>query len=285
MLELIVRGVGVPIGIAVVMLAAFVRPWRRTSRTARSWVAGAAVSAAFAGAYAALFGWPSPPPPESWQWLPYLLLPVAILGAAIDALAIPGLFKWLLVIIICLVATWMLIPEFVTERRIVWIIAIALSVLAIWLAIVAASRRIHPAFVTGAIMVMMTGASIFLVRHSGNAKLGQLAGALAAPLGVCLVVAIWRKQAIGAVTLAAPVSVAHVGLIACGYFNSFSETPFAAYLLITLSPVALLIVRIGAIAKLKPWQRATLIAAPCVVAITVGLLIAENAYSADAYAY
>jgi len=285
MTELLIRGVGAPIGVAVILLAMLTQPWRRTEFKPRQWAAGVAVAAAFSTGYLALFGWPGVPPAESWQWLLLLVMPIAIISALLAALSLRWLWRLPIMVGVSVISAWLVFPEYVKENRLLWVAVIAAFVLAGWSAICVGSRRQHSGLGVTIMMIMTTCASLLLARHAGNAKLGQLAGAVAAPLGVCLVVAIWRKQAISAVTLAAPVALTHIGLVASAYFNHYSQTPNVAFGLIAAAPLGFFVSIIPGFGKLKPVSRGLLVLAVCLVLPAIGLLLAENAYSGDSYDY
>lgn len=75
-------GVALPAGITFLVLLAAWRLTRRrmTARECRTWAGPLAVSTGFAAGYAAMFSWPALPPQDVIEWLPWLALPVAILG-------------------------------------------------------------------------------------------------------------------------------------------------------------------------------------------------------------
>ena len=282
MADLILRGVGVPVAVAIIVWIAVLRPWRGRRTAVPRCTSGIASALACTSGFYALWGWPGTLPVESWAWLAHLMLPVSVLGAWPAARVT---IRTPLVVLIGLCCAWLLVPGFVAPHRAAWVIGVGVLMAATYGAITVVARRTSPAAVAALLMLGLTGGSILLARYAGNAKLGQLLGALAGPVGVCMVAALWRPRAVSTATLAGPVAVAHVGLLACGYFNNYSQTPAVAFVLVTLAPmVPILGVAIG-LTRPPGYRRAALSIGLCVALSVSGLILAERAMTAAGPAY
>jgi len=94
--EVLINGVAIPVGVAVLFATFF------------SWclgpvpggrIASAAIGVAFLAGYTLLFTWPDFPPRSSGQKLVYAVLAGAVIGAVIDLMKSPALFKYLAIIL------------------------------------------------------------------------------------------------------------------------------------------------------------------------------------------
>jgi hypothetical protein len=112
-----------------------------------------------------------------------------------------------------------------------------------------------------------------VVFQSGNAKLGQLTGALCAALCGAAAICTWRPSAHVVRGAAGPLVLTLAGLTMSGYFNTYSEIPRASFLLAMLAPAG---VTAGdwLLPRARGWQRSLVSGAVVLLALAIAVGLA-----------
>jgi hypothetical protein len=160
---------------------------------ARYALATAAATGFFAG-YALLPDWAALVPARHWQWLPYLGIAAAALGAVGSASGVQFWERWLLYALLAVVAAWQLVPTWATLEP---ARPVAIPLLAAYLFLLMALLAALPERLLGKQFV---------------------ASATAATIGVALLLAIGVSAKFGAV--AAVAAAAHSGAWAASRFTA-----------------------------------------------------------------
>jgi hypothetical protein len=208
-----------------------------------------------------------------------------VLGVLETAWPSPGWARWENRLLLAGAMSWLILgPLFQSiwepEPRIgaAWIIGLAAATLALWgclegLACGRGRGLLLP-------MALVAGGTAAVLVLSRSLVLGECALGLTSALGVAWVVSRWRTS----LTLAAggvPIVVLVLaGLIFGGLF--YAEVPKASGGLLALSPLAVLIDRIGPIARWRPWASslAALLAVlvPVAAAAVLAAVMAPESY-------
>lgn len=235
----ILWGIGAPAVLAAVfVLLAHAPRARRRERDAQPWGATLAIVAAFATAFVAIAGRPAIPPVTAEGWLPYLAVPVAILGViATVAAGRRGRAGAAAASVILLLLTAFLLggpKRQSAEPREAWtLIAIAAAtMLAWWAAMEPLARRLRGPTLP-LLLSATAGVTALVLVDTGTQTLGQIAGAVSVALGTIALLALVRLRNL---TLARggvlAVAVLVLGLILVGetHFYGYME-PSHAFLL------------------------------------------------------
>lgn len=171
---------------------------------------------------------------QSWTWLPALAVAAGVIGAAtprgparaIGTALLAGLAAGVLV------PMWESLADARNSIRIVVGIVVFASAMMDHAGALDGSRIPALAFALAA------GIAAMVLERGGTASFAQMAGALAAS---------WAGLAVsghrpGVVSGALPVfAVLHVGLLATGQFNNYSNVPLASYALAAVAPLGMAI--------------------------------------------
>ncbi len=217
-----------PAAVALIVLLATQRGDERAHRGRRTVGVVLAIPLGFvAGYFGVVPVWPSFPPAERWQWMLYLTIAATMAALIQGLLTVRWLQRMLVVVLIAATSGWLL-ARTASETPWAWIGAVTVSVLAVWLALDFMACRASPLAVSLALWVSATGAAVILVL-AGNARLAQLAGALAAVAGALAVVA-WFRPGLpfssGGLVVAAMLIAS---LMYLGYYYNYSEVPSACF--------------------------------------------------------
>lgn len=222
-----------------------------------------------------LFGWVSVPR-ESWRWLGWVCIAIALLGAFEAREGLPRGARWalrismVLVILGCLLRKRLLPsgadPQWV---KLALYFSSPLVLIALWRALL---PRLGAVAGAGALWFLCVATQL-LVLFGGSLKFAQAGGALAGGLGA-LVVACWlRPSVVGMSGAIAPVAVLLSSLAFLGLEFSFAAYSPWLFLAPALAPLLL------AVPFLKSnGARLLAMALPVVVA----LVVAYRAYTAEA---
>ncbi len=248
LLEMLLYAGLLPGGVALLVLG--VPVWRRPelSEPAVRRLGALALAGGFVAGYVAL-EWPPPrstdfrawwawlstaplPPTEPWRWLPWL----AVLAGVVAAL--PGVPRAALWLGVAALAAWLLfVPgeEWEPLRQRCYL-AVGGGVAALGLLMPIARRQPGPGLPLLLTLAALAGAVV--LERSSNARLAQLAGVLTAVLTAGVLVARSLPQRPVAVGLAPGVAVLLPGLMAEGYFYTFSDVPLTSFALVAAAPLA-----------------------------------------------
>ena len=270
MAKLVLLGLVLPVVLCATALIGAWRPWRPGAPIAGGlWAGAVALGIGFVPAFLAADPWPGLPPHVTWHWIAWLAVVAAALGAA------DGLHRWPLQVrlsaALALAAGcgWLLVGDWVTHAW-AWRGTTALVIALLLVTLNASAQRHRGASVPLSMCLAALGASVVLIL-SGNAKLALLAGALAACLGVAVVLAWWRPEVSLARGGVPVVAVLLPGLVLSGYFLSWSEIAPWVFVLAAITPAFIWVSGSIPLDRLPPWQATTVRVAlvALVVAVTV----------------
>jgi len=283
----ILKGLPLPILVAAVALlagwwkygrkaAGGTEPHASASEIWPRWTAGLALAGAVIALYCVRIGTPDFPVRESVQWAPV----AAVFALLVSILEPAGIAraKWRWALRGALIAG--AVPFILHKRSQAGITA---GEIAAWTAgfAVLATLAWYSMERTSAIrgwqgpLVLLTGvglSSMTLVA-SGSVKLGEIAGGLAAALGVAVVLGIFlpRLSLAGAGTTTVALVMATLWLIGVHY----SELPRLLMALLMLSAPASLLANLRQVNRLGGWKgaalRVMLAAAPCLAALAIAI--------------
>lgn len=272
-----------PVGVAALVLSASARPWRGREAAASPAGPPLALGLGFLAGFVATHGLPrlaGASLRDELAWSALALALVSALHARRGALplVLRGLVSALL--------PWFLL-DFQRERHwerlegVLWSTALALVLFLSWTLLDAHEQRhARPAAVLG--WTAMTALAAGAYGISGSVQIAQLAGALAAALGTCAALALWRRAAGLGPAGVAPFLVGYLGLTWCGRF--ISELSLPGFILLALAPLGVLAAR--AVPASHPRFAALLEGlAPPLAALAALLLERSAAAPASPYPY
>lgn len=223
------------------------------------------VAAGFAAGYLGIGGVPKSMPVEKWHWL----LPIAVLGAVVGALRNrESLPVWLRrnlspALMVTVVLCTLLRPTTVQ------LLAYGVAAFFVEVTIDGDPKRTTARSFLSVVLVVATASAIALV-VSGTMLIGQMAGALAAVAGACLVLAgPLRVELRSAVPLVAALFVAL-------WMNGilFAELPIASAALLASAPLACWIADIALSNRLRPPPMTIARVAVAIVVAGAGVAVA-----------
>ena len=226
-----------------------------------------AFGAGFLTGYVAL-GWAPLVPVDAWHWLAYLPL-----AAAFSA----PLPIWLGMPLLALGSALLLVPSWEDFPRAAWMPAVGLSVLLLGILRRLARTQSGPFPVLLWVVSFLAAAALLVL--SGNAKLAQLAGVVAALLGVALV-ASWFRLAV-LEDIMGSLAVLLPGLLLNGRFGSFSEVPLASYLLVAYAPLGGGLLALPVCKRLSPRRRRIVQLGAVLVPAALGVALGWFATASD----
>jgi hypothetical protein len=273
--KLIGLGVVLPVVLCAGVLMAAWRPWRRDAQLAGGlWAGAIAFAVAFVVAFIAVDPWPGLPPHVTWHWLAWLAPIAAVAGVADALLRWPMAVRLLGAVTLAAVCGRLLVGDWV-DHAWLWRAVMASAIAVVAVSVNAAANRRPGATVPLSMCVAAMGASVVLL-GSGSAKLAQLAGAMAACLGVAVAISWWRPTVSIARGGVAVIAVLLPGLVLSGYFPSYSEIPPWVYVLAAIAPVFAWPAAMIRLEGLRVWQasiiRVALATIPVAVTVAVAVL-------------
>ncbi len=274
MAKLVLLGLVLPVVVCAAALIGAWRPWRPGAPIAGGlWAGAVALGIGFVPAFLAADPWPGLPPHVTWHWIAWLAVVIAALGAVDGLRRWPARVRLSAGLALAAGCGWLLVGDWVTHAW-AWRGTTALVIAVLLATLNASAGRHQGASVPLSMCLAALGASIVLVL-SGNAKLALLAGALAACLGVAVVLAWWRAEVSLARGGVPVVAVLLPGLVLSGYFLSWSEIAPWVFVLAAIAPALLWVSGSIPLDRLPPWQatavRVAVTALPMAVAMTAAL--------------
>ncbi len=274
MASLILVGLVLPVVVCAALLIAAWRPWRPdTPIGGRQWAGAVALGLAFVPAFLAVERWPGLPPHVTWHWIAWLVPVAAVAGIADALVRWPTLLRLLGAATLAAVCGRLLVGDWV-DHAWAWRGVTAAIIAVVAVSVNAAAERRPGAAVPLSLCVAAAGASVVLL-GSANAKLAQLAGALAACMGVAVVLALWRPGASLSRGSTAVVSVLLPGLVLSGFFISPSEIQPWVYVLAAIAAAFTWPAALIRLEGLRNWQATAIrvAVASIPVAITVAVAV------------
>lgn len=266
-------GVLPPLIIAAVFLLIGWRPWRKTRGTPAHWASAFALALAYAATDSLVAArWPGFPPTESHRWLPYLALIAAAVSAISPSILIPsrGSARWPIYLLCALCFALLLRHDLATPATRLgallrlFLYTIAATIIQPGIAGASApgtpfppqphASRAASIRIPLTLLIAATGAAVaFVQAHS--AFFAQMAGAIAAVMGVFLLLALWKPALDISRGMSAVFAILLVGLVLCLHTTSLSALcvlAAAASPALATTPIA---------GRLRPWQTTLLCAA------------------------
>ncbi len=300
----VVLSIVLPLLLSAVVMTAAWRPWRIPAAAPEGGApdaptpdasdgdaaASSGPSAPWAAALAIGLGWlvglwrveglPEMPPVTGEGWIPWIVLAVTAFGVLDGLVSAPDWLRSELRIVGgALIAILVLHPIFYWEwdhpgipLRIVALVAAATIVT--WTGIDALGRALPtgPAYPLAMLITVCAAAGVLAM--SGGAKFGQLFGVLAATIGPCILLALWRPSVSIGRSGSGVIATVFTGfLIAGAWFAEVKNGPAIALLLV---PHAAWAGHIPWVARRKPWQTALIVGVAVAIpaAIAMGLAFA-----------
>ncbi len=288
MASLILVGLVLPVVVCAALLIAAWRPWRPdTPIDGRQWAGAVALGLAFVPAFLAVEHWPGVPPHVTWHWIAWLVPVAAVAGLADALIRWPTPLRLLGAAALAAVCGRALVGDWV-DHAWPWRAVTAAVIAVVAVLVNAAAERRPGATVPLSLCVAAAGASVVLI-GSGSAKLAQLAGALAACLGVAVALAWWRPTVSLSRGGTAVVAVLLPGLVLSGYFPSYSEFPPWVYVFAAVAPAFTWPAALIRLEGLRAWQataiRVAVASIPVAITVTVAVLALIRREADSAYPY
>jgi hypothetical protein len=236
---------------------------------ARSALGPLAIGLAYLSGHLVITGWVPFPPADTTNWLPYLALAAAVLGASCGVLAIKAWARVLIFAVVSAGALRLLLkPKFLygwsLTEGCIWVACLAGAVVLLAIILDALVRRSATAIEMPAFLLITCAGTFGALMLSGSMLLGQFAVVLGAAVFGSLVFTA-RRVALGREIV--PVfTLLLVTLLLSGYF--FAELPATSAALIAFAPVlALIPIRILTLPAFS--VRAALVSVPILVALVL----------------
>lgn len=249
----------VPSLLAGTVLLIGIAPWKKRTtdgdedpRPAGGWAAGVAIALGYGVGQWGQIGW-QPLGGDITQWLIYLALAGALVGALEARFASPALLRLLVRFVLSGGAAWLLLrPLLAQSLDTSWVIALAAAFVLVWtvLDVLAAAER-GPLWAL--LTALLAGGVSATVLFANNASTAMLTGALIATLGATFVVTA-KFPAAGRLRSAAPVvALLLVGQLAVGRFYGDGMPP-SSFLLLLAAPLLLLVAQL-LLRRVVGWPR------------------------------
>lgn len=195
----VLKGVVPPIAATTAALLLAWRPWRRPPHTTgRAWGATLGLVLGFFAAFVAVKGyWPPFPALAGTDWFPYVGIAVAVVGLCVRTSS--GQIPRRAMVALTVLASWLMLRTMWTNRwhggiEGVLHVGISSTVLVVLsLAMAPLGSKSRGPVLPLALTLICSVASFVLLAGSG-ASMGQLAGALAAGLGVCTALGFCNRE-------------------------------------------------------------------------------------------
>ena len=249
----IVWGIAYPAIIAVIaMLLSHLPPWRRDAR-AHPWGPVFAIAAAFAIAFTGIAGWPSFPPLEMHNWLPFIAMGTAIIGIIATAMRRDWIVHSVLSLALILITSWLLIKTSSTPpaERWAWTAALAAGLTIWWVAMELLARR-NPGPGLPILLAFFAAGSALVLADSGTISFAQLAGAVALAVGLIGLTALWFKNLSLSRGAMLALAVLLMGLIFCGHV--VADVSRRDLIILGAAPLVLWLGQLPVVNR-RPWRR------------------------------
>ncbi len=204
-----------------------------------NWADAVALAIGYSGGQAVTAGWPTFPPAEATQWLPYFALLAMCLGVVDVLVKPPPLVRAAVWIFFCAGFLRLLLqPKFQYGwslfEGVIWIIALAVGMLCLASFLDGAIR--NSGSISSILILLIvacgTGATLML---SGSMLLAQLAMVLGAAFGALLIAGLLLPRSAQARGVVGGSTLLLTGLWLSGYF--YAELPSASALLLAAAPL------------------------------------------------
>jgi hypothetical protein len=224
---------------------------------------------------------------DPWQWLPVW----ALAAVVVDLFDLPfakkrivsGVLRFLAVLAVVIVAAEYLVPYTaartpsgtrIEEARPNLVQGTRLGLLVLWLGLAWAADRV-PGGLFPLLLALPALAGGAVLEASGSGTYAQLAGILAGVLLGCAPLAWWKPDRPFVRGMVPGILVVLCSLMLNGFLDTFVLIPLAAYLLVALAPLSLLIGAVPAVRRLPAFLQSAILAVAILVplGVAVGLAI------------
>ena len=234
--EVLVWGIGLPALCCAAILLVVLRPWQGAAGGAAGWAAANALAAGFVVSYLVVRDWEIDlPPKRPWEWLAYLVVLVAIvLGYGLSAGG-RGKSAWTGWIFASGLCAYLIVGTRVDQFW-AWRIVTAAMMVASMSSLDRLREQSNSGLFPFSIGLVAVAACLVLLEGRQD-TLAQMAGALAACLGVIAIMGWWQSS----ITLGGGgvlvVGMLLPGLAMSGYFAG-TKLPAWCFILAALAPAA-----------------------------------------------
>ncbi len=234
--EVLIWGIGVPALLCAAILLAVLRPWQAAAGGTARWAAANAIAAGFAVSFLIVRDWQvSVPPKYPWEWLAYVAVLAAIAlgyGVSVGGRSKSAWTGWVFASGLC---AYLIVGTRVDQFW-AWRIVTAGMMVASMSALDRLQEQSRSGVFPFSIGLAAVAACVVLL-EARNDTLAQMAGALAACLGVVAVLAWWRPTiALGGGGVLV-VGMLLPGLAMSGYFAG-AKLPAWCFVLAASAPAA-----------------------------------------------
>ena len=234
--EVLIWGIGVPALLCAAILMAVLRPWQGAAGGTAGWAAANALAAGFVVSYLIVRDWEVEVPPKApWEWLAYLVVLAAIVlgyGVSVGGRSKSAWTGWIFVSGLC---AYLIVGTRVDQFW-AWRIVTAAMMVASMSSLDRLREQANSGLFPFSIGLVALAACLVLMEGRQD-TLAQMAGALAACLGVIAIMGWWQSS----VTLGSGgvlvVGMLLPGLAMSGYFAG-TRLPAWCFVLTALAPAA-----------------------------------------------
>jgi hypothetical protein len=214
-------------------------------------------------------------PTAHWHWLPYAVVLAAIVGPVTCVEGVTFVERQMLYVLVALIVGYVLVPEWedLVPSRNVHLALFVIYVVVLSGLLKPLTKRLVGPLLPVIFWATFTAAAIVLAL-SGNLRFAQIAIAMAGALFGIVLVAFVRRDENHLMGISLLFSIASVGSLLIGHANSFSEVPFASYLMIPAAPLFAWFGFVGPFAQLSGIKRVFAIATVPVTLLAVAVLMA-----------
>jgi len=253
--EAVLYGVLPPAVITLVFVIASWQPWKRTGAPAGAWGSALGIGIGYAVADILIRGWHGLLPPGGGLMHPHIALVTALVIAALTFRKSIGARLPISVILTAGASALVLRAGLTNDfgAAIPYVAAATAAGVVMWMCVWSAAHKVRGARIPLMLWAAATGSSLILLQ-SHNAALAQMSGALAASMGVFILLG-WIRPQIPAVLGAIPVYLlVMLGLLIAGrgFIEPWQKTHWALVLaaVAVASPV---VTALPLFRKLRPW--------------------------------
>lgn len=221
-------------------------------------------------------------PETHWHWLPAAVVATLAAGPVARAGGVSWLERSLLYVLLAAVTGWFLIPTWndLEPSRTTLLAGWCGYVVLVSLLLEALCSRATGGGLPLVLILTLLAAAVVLAL-SGSLRFAQIAGAgMGAMLGIGVTL-VWSgtKDGLRGGMLAFTVFAA--GALLIGRLNSFSDVPWASYLLVPVAPLALWLSVTGPLGKVTGWKRWLLQIGLAMLPLAAAVLLAAVAELGD----
>lgn len=285
--EILVAAVAIPFGLTLVVLLAAAW-WTGNSARRERYLSGIgawSLAAAYLTCHLGVHGKPAGQLLEAWEWLLLLMPLAALFGWGDTVLAWPYRRRLAAALPLAAFAGLLVVPSF-QEPHWPWRAAVAGTVLTLIVALTYAAGRVSALTLLSS-WVVIGACGLPILIASANAKFGFFSTSISAAAGAAILVRLVASKQAAAFRVdgfCIPIAMIFGTLYFSGYFNDYGDVPLSAFVLLMVSPLAVLFGVPVSRHRPNSWAAvaAGLVPVICMCAVAVFLawpaLTAESAY-------